>query len=182
MAKTKRSTKEEKAGKASTRDETTNQSSNLKVVIITTLITALVGLIGTLITVYIQDIYRPRLGVQLTQTAGGSVAQDICPPAAARQSPTEVAILTQYVHVERADVYSEKDQSLQPFQTLQRGAPVEVLDNADRLWACITYTRDDVRIYGYVLRDQLIFDFALTGTAVVDATAAPDVQAATAVP
>lgn len=182
MAKKKNSTKEEKAGNSLAKNEAASQSSSFKVVMVTTLITALVGLIGTLITVYIQDVYRPRLWAQLTQTAGGSVAQDVCPPAPARQSTTEVAILTQYVHVERADVYSEKDQSMQPFQTLSRGAPVEVLDNADRLWACITYTREDVRIYGYVLRDQLIFDFALTGTAAVDATAAPDVQAATAIP
>lgn len=165
--------------KSPTKNKNTNQpSSGIKIAIFTTVITAVVGLIGTVTTVYIQDIYRPRLWImqtqtaesiiqsQLTQTTGAFTQQDTCPPAPKAPSPTEIAILREYINVDQAGVYAEKDQSIKPFQTLRRGDSVEVLDNKDRTWACITYSKGDVRIYGYVLKDQLIFSFALTETAV----------------
>jgi len=45
------------------------QSYGLKVAILTAAITAVIGLIGTVVTVYIQDIYRPSLWAKQTQTA-----------------------------------------------------------------------------------------------------------------
>lgn len=156
-------------------------SSGIKVVVITTLITAIAGLLGTVATVYIQDVYRPSL--RATQTVGAAyeaitqfsqtqteqalAPQDTCPPPLNR-APTAIAILTEYVNVDRVDVYSEKDESIKPFQTLHRGDAVEILDHIDPVWACVTYSRDgSVRIYGYVLRDQLILGFELTETATV---------------
>lgn len=191
MAKPKSPTKKEKANETSGKDRNVKQSSSgIKIAIFTTIITALVGFIGTVTTVYIQDVYRPSLWARqtqtaeavnqpgLTQTAEAIIQQDTCPPAPKEPSPTEVAILREYINVDEAGVYSEKDQSIKPFQILYRGDSVEVLNNSDRVWACITYARDDVRIYGYILRDQLIYSFALTETAVVSdasatATASP---------
>ena len=153
-------------------------ASGTKIAIITTIITAAVGLLGTIATVYIQDVYRPGLWADQTQTAETVRQQNACPPVVKEPSTTEVAILREYVNVDEAGVYSEKDLSLKPFQTLYRGDAVEVLDTTDRTWACITYERGDVRVYGYVMRDELILSFALTQTAVANdasatATASP---------
>ena len=148
-----------------------------KIAIITTIITAVVGLLGTVVTVYIQDVYRPGLWAGQTQTAEVANPQSACPPVVKEPSTTEVAILREYVNVDEAGVYSEKDRSMKPFQTLYRGDAVEVLDTTDRTWACITYERGDVRVYGYVLRDELILSFALTQTAVAnDASATATVS------
>jgi len=163
-------------------------SSAIKVAIVTTLITAIVGLLGTISTVYIQDVYRLSALAKLTPTANVSTQtievafeqmnlfsqtqtevalalQGVCPPPL-DQGPTARAILTEYVNVDQADVYAEKDLSTKPFQTLVRCDSVEILDYEDYVWACVTYSRDgNVRIYGYVLRDQLILGYELTQTA-----------------
>lgn len=144
MSKRKKSEEAEKGNQPS--------GSNSKILILTTIITALIGLIGTFITVYVQEV---GFGAKSTQTAAASTSEaiaNLCPPLL---MPTEMAILRKSVNVDQAGVYYKKDQSIKPFQILNTGDVVEVVNNEDPVWSCITYSKDDVRVFGFILRDQL---------------------------
>ncbi len=162
---------------------------NSRVVIITTLITAVVGLIGTIATVYIQDIYRLRLSSEFTHTADIAISaktfqaqMDSCPQIWVTIPPTLIPVLIMYVNVDEMGVYSEKNQSMQPFIILHKGDAVEVLSHTGSMWYCITYLRDNIRAYGYALNYQLIPGYSLTDTAVANGTVAVDSVTKTATP
>ncbi len=132
--------------------------SGTRIAIITTLITALVGLISTILVVYFQNVFPILVNQKFTETAA-VMALTQTSAAETRMAPTPypsvMPIIIYYANVDRANLYEQKDEASRVFDTVIRCAQVEVVtEGYDPDWLHITYLKGSVRYTGYVLTKQ----------------------------
>ncbi len=132
--------------------------SGARIAIITTLITALVGLVSTLLVVYFQNVFPILVNQKFTETAA-VLAMTQTSAAETRVAPTPypsvMPIIIYYANVDRANLYEQKDDSSRVFDTVLRCAQVEVVtEGYDPDWLHVTYRKGSIRYTGYVVTKQ----------------------------
>jgi hypothetical protein len=136
--------------------------SGARIAIITTLITALVGLISTMLVVFFQYVFPTLVNLKFTQTAA-SIKFTQTVQAETSNAPTPIPsvmpILIFYANVNLANVYEGKDEASRVFDIVVRCTKVEVVSGGyDPDWLHVTYPKGNARYTGYVITKQFTED------------------------
>jgi uncharacterized protein YgiM (DUF1202 family) len=138
--------------------KTNRPMSGAKIALITTLITALVGLVSTILVVFFQNVFPILINLKITQTAA-VVGQTQTVEAETAMAPTPypsvMPVMSYYANMDQANVYEQSNQSSRVFDTVVRCTKVEVVSGGyDPDWLHVTYLKGNVRYTGYVLTKQ----------------------------